>query len=103
MCITKLDVLDGLKTLKIATAYKLDVEIIYDTPGDADRRERCEPVDEEIAGWSESTAGARSYDDLPQNAKDYLKRVEELVEAPVDIISTGPDREETIILKHPFD
>ena len=103
LCITKLDVLDGLKTLKIATAYKLDGEIVYDTPGDADRLERCEPVYEEIAGWSETTAGARSYDDLPQNARDYLKRIEELVEAPVDIISTGPDRDETIILKHPFD
>jgi len=103
LCVTKLDVLDGLKTLKIATAYKLDGEIIHDTPGDADRLERCEPVYEDIAGWSESTAGARSYDELPQNAKAYIKRIEELVEAPVDIISTGPDRDETIILKHPFD
>jgi adenylosuccinate synthase len=103
LCITKLDVLDGLKTLKIATAYKLDGEVINDTPGDADRLQRCQPVYEEIAGWSESTAGIKSYDDLPQNAKDYLKRIEELVEAPIDIISTGPDREETIILRHPFD
>jgi adenylosuccinate synthase len=103
LCITKLDVLDGLKTLKIATAYKLDGEVIYDTPGDADRLQRCQPVYEEIAGWSESTAGIKSYDDLPQNAKDYLKRIEQLVEAPIDIISTGPDREETIILRHPFD
>jgi adenylosuccinate synthase len=103
LCITKLDVLDGLKKLKIATAYKLDGELIYDTPGDADRLQRCEPVYEEIAGWSESTAGMKSYDDLPQNAKDYLNRIEELVEAPIDIISTGPDREETIILRHPFD
>ena len=103
LCITKLDVLDGLKTLKIATAYKLDGEVINDTPGDADRLQRCQPVYEEIAGWSESTAGIKSYDDLPQNAKDYLKRIEQLVEAPIDIISTGPDREETIILRHPFD
>ena len=103
LCITKLDVLDGLKTLKIATAYKLDGEVIYDTPGDADRLQRCQPVYEEIAGWSESTAGIKSYDDLPQNAKDYLKRIEQLVAAPIDIISTGPDREETIILRHPFD
>ncbi len=103
LCITKLDVLDGLETLKIATAYKLDGEIIHDTPGDADRLERCEPVYEDIAGWSESTAGAKSYDDLPVNAKDYLKRIEELVEAPIDIISTGADRDETIMLRHPFD
>jgi len=103
LCITKLDVLDGLSTLKIATAYKLDGEIIHDTPCDADRLERCEPVYEDVAGWSESTAGAKSYDDLPANAKDYLKRIEELVEAPIDIISTGPDRDETIMLRHPFD
>jgi len=103
LCITKLDVLDGLSALKIATAYRLDGEIIYDTPGDADRLERCEPVYEEIAGWSESTVGAKSYDELPANAKDYLKRIEELVEVPIDIISTGPDRDETIILRHPFD
>jgi adenylosuccinate synthase len=103
LCITKLDVLDGLETLKIATAYRLDGELIHDTPCDADRLEHCEPVYEEIAGWTESTAGVRSYDELPANAKAYLKRIEELVEAPIDIISTGPDREETIILKHPFD
>jgi adenylosuccinate synthase len=103
LCITKLDVLDGLETLKIATAYRLDGETIYDTPGDADRLERCEPVYEELPGWSESTVGVKSYDQLPANAKAYLKRIEEHVEAPIDIISTGPDREETIILKHPFD
>jgi adenylosuccinate synthase len=103
LCITKLDVLDGLQTLKIATSYKLEGETIYDTPGDADRLERCEPVYEEMPGWSESTYGAKSYDELPGNARAYLKRIEELVESPVDIISTGPDREETIVLKHPFD
>lgn len=103
LCITKLDVLDGLETIKIATSYKLDGEIIHDTPGDADRLERCEPVYEEMPGWKESTVGVKDYDALPKAAHDYLKRIEELVRTPIDIISTGPDREETIILRHPFD
>lgn len=103
LCITKLDVLDGLQTLRIATAYRLDGEVIYDTPGDADRLERCEPVYEEMPGWQESTAGLTDYAQLPENAKRYLHRIEELVGTGVDIISTGPDREETIILRHPFD
>lgn len=103
LCITKLDVLDGLETIKIATSYKLDGEIIHDTPGDADRLERCEPVYEEMPGWKESTVGVKDYDALPKAAHDYLKRIEELVRTPIDIISTGPDREETIVLRHPFD
>ena len=103
LCITKLDVLDGLDTIKIATAYKLDGEVIHDTPGDADRLERCEPIYEEMPGWTESTVGAKDYSALPKAAHDYLKRIEELVRTPVDIISTGPDRDETIVLRHPFD
>jgi adenylosuccinate synthase len=103
LCITKLDVLDGMETLRIATAYKLDGELISDTPGDAERLERCEPVYEELPGWQESTAGLTEYTQLPENAKRYLKRVEELVGTSIDIISTGPDREETIVLRHPFD
>ena len=62
----------------------------------------CEPIFEEMPGWSESTFGIKNYDDLPANAKAYLKRLEEICEAPVDMISTGPDREETIVLRHPF-
>mgnify|MGYP000137367836 CR=1 FL=1 len=69
----------------------------------AERLERCEPVYEELPGWQESTAGVTDYAQLPENAKRYLKRVEELVGAGIDIISTGPDRADTIILKHPFD
>lgn len=103
LCITKLDVLDGLETIKIATTYKLDGEVIHDTPGDADRLERCEPVYEEMPGWKESTVGVKDYSALPQAAHDYLKRIEELIRTPIDIISTGPDREETIVLRHPFD
>ena len=102
LCITKLDVLDGMKTLRICTAYKYQGQECEVPPVGAEAFEACEPVYEDMPGWSESTVGARSYDDLPDNAKAYLKRIEEVVGAPVDIISTGPDREETIILNHPF-
>ena len=77
-------------------------ETLTAPPIGADAFEACEPVYEEMAGWSESTLGAKNYDDLPENAKAYLKRLEELCGVPVDIISTGPDREETIVLNHPF-
>jgi len=87
----------------VSTPLELRQPINSMVPGDADRLERCEPVYEEIDGWSESTAGAKSYNELPANAKGYLNRIEELVEAPIDIISTGPDRDETIVLRHPFD
>jgi adenylosuccinate synthase len=103
MCITKLDVLDGLETLKICTSYDIDGEQITTPPIGADLYEKCVPVYEEMPGWSESTVGAESYDALPDNAKAYLKRIEELTKTPIDIISTGPDRDETIILKHPFE
>ncbi len=102
MCITKLDVLDGLETLKICTAYRLDGELVEAPPVGADGFERCEPVYEEMPGWSESTIGIKRLEDLPQAARDYLKKIEELCGAPIDIISTGPDREETLVLRHPF-
>ena len=103
MCITKLDVMDGMETVKICVAYELDGKEVTTPPVGADRFEQCRPIFIELPGWSESTVGARSYDDLPKNAKDYLRKVEELCETPIDIISTGPDREETIILRHPFE
>ncbi|HEB95495.1 MAG TPA: adenylosuccinate synthase [Sedimenticola thiotaurini] len=103
MCITKLDVLDGLETLKICTAYRLDGELVEIPPVGADGFEKCEPVYEEMPGWSGSTIGAKSLDDLPAAARDYLKRIEQLCGAPIDIVSTGPDREETLILRHPFE
>ena len=102
MCITKLDVMDGMETVKICVAYELDGKEVTTPPVGADRFEQCRPVFIELPGWSESTVGAKSYDDLPKNAKAYLRKVEELCETPIDIISTGPDREETIILRHPF-
>jgi len=103
MCITKLDVLDGLETLKICIAYELEGEQVEVPPVGADGFEKCQPVYLEMPGWSESTVGAKSLDDLPQNARDYLQKIEELCGAPVDIISTGPDRGETLILRHPFE
>ncbi|MCW8922080.1 MAG: adenylosuccinate synthase [Gammaproteobacteria bacterium] len=102
LCITKLDVLDGLETLKLCTSYKYDGEELELPPLGADAIEQCEPVYEEMPGWTESTEGVRDYDALPENAKKYLKRMEEIVGVPVDIISTGPERDETIILNHPF-
>ena len=102
MCITKLDVLDGMETIKIATSYKLNGKQIDVPPVGADLFEKCEPVYIEVPGWKESTAGAKSVDDLPQAARDYLNKVEELCETPIDIISTGPDRAETIVARHPF-
>ena len=102
LCITKLDVLDGLETLKLCTSYKYEGEMLELPPLGADAIEQCEPVYEEMPGWTESTEGVRDYDALPENAKKYLARMQEIVGVPVDIISTGPERDETIILNHPF-
>ena len=103
MCITKLDVMDGMETVRICIAYELDGKQVTTPPVGADRFEQCSPVFIDLPGWSESTVGAKSYDDLPNNAKSYLRKIEELCETPIDIISTGPDREETIVLRHPFE
>jgi len=103
LCITKLDVLDGLDSVKICIAYRLDGVEVDAPPVGADRFERCEPVFTELPGWTESSAGARSFEDLPRNARTYLKTVEEVCGAPIDIISTGPDREATVVLRHPFE
>ncbi len=103
LCITKLDVMDGLDTLRICTGYKT-AEGLRDTPPvGAEAFETCKPVYEDMPGWQQSTVGIKDYEALPANARAYLKRIEEVTGVPVDIISTGPDRTETIILKHPFD
>jgi adenylosuccinate synthase len=102
MCITKLDVLDGLDTVKIGVAYRLDGREVETPPVGADRFGQCEPVFIEMPGWKESTVGMRSRDELPEAARSYLRKVEELCETPIDIISTGPDRDETMVLRHPF-
>ncbi|MBG7601684.1 MAG: adenylosuccinate synthase [Gammaproteobacteria bacterium] len=103
ICITKLDVLDGMERIKICVSYDLNGEEVDIPPVGADLFGQCKPNYIEMPGWSESTVGTQSYDDLPQAAKDYLRKVEELCETPIDIISTGPDRKETLILRHPFD
>jgi adenylosuccinate synthase len=102
MCLTKLDVLDGLETLKLCTGYLIDGKRVDIFPVGAEDAARCEPVYEEMPGWSESTVGAKSMDALPANARAYVLRIEALVGVPIDMVSTGPDREETIVLRHPF-
>lgn len=103
-CMTKLDVLDGLKEVKVCVGYRLpNGEVIETTPLAADDWEGIEPIYEFMPGWNESTFGVKDKAQLPQAALNYIKRVEELTGVPVDIVSTGPDRSETIILRHPFD
>ena len=102
ICLTKLDVLDGLEYVKVCTGYAGVGENTSESLMDVDRFENLEPIYEKLPGWKESTVGAKSMDDLPENARSYIRFIEETVEVPVDIISTGPDREETIILRHPF-
>lgn len=102
-CLTKLDVLDGLEEIKICTAYKMaDGKIVDVPPMSADGYEAATPVYETMAGWSEISVGVTTFDALPENAKAYIKRLEELTGVPMDIISTGPDRNETMIQVNPF-
>jgi adenylosuccinate synthase len=103
MCLTKLDVLDGVESLKLCTGYQLDGKAVDIFPVGAEDAGRCVPVYEEMPGWKDSTVGAKSLASLPANARAYIKRIEELVGVPVDMVSTGPDREETIVLRHPFE
>lgn len=102
ICLTKLDVLDGLEKIGICTAYKINGEVTEIAPLGADQYEACEPVIEEMLGWEGTTAGITSFDQLPDNAKAYIARIEELVGVKVTILSTGPDRNETIVLENPF-
>ncbi|GFE90885.1 adenylosuccinate synthase [Steroidobacter agaridevorans] len=103
LCITKLDVLDGLDTVRVAVGYKVKGERRDLLPVGAEALSICAPIYEEHPGWKDSTAGVKTFDELPKNAQSYLRRLEVLVGAPISIISTGPDRLETIVLKHPFD
>jgi adenylosuccinate synthase len=103
LCITKLDVLDGLDTIRVAVGYKVHGERHDILPVGAEALSICEPIYEDHPGWKDSTVGIKSFDKLPMAAQKYLRRLEELVGAPMAIISTGPDRVETIVLKNPFD
>ena len=102
ICLTKLDVLDGLDKVGICNSYRVDGKIVNTAPMGADNYAACEAIIEEMPGWSEATAGITEYDKLPENAKNYIKKIEQLVGVDVSILSTGPDRDETIILEHPF-
>jgi adenylosuccinate synthase len=108
LCVTKLDVLDGVETLRLGVGYKLtgngrEEKIHEILPVGADELACCEPVYEEMQGWAGSTVGIKNLGQLPPAARNYLKRIEEVCGVPVDMISTGPDREETIVLRHPFE
>ena len=103
ICLTKLDVLDGLKTIRVCVGYKGQGDSASGSLMDIDSYKALEPIYEDLPGWTESTVGAKSLDELPENARAYIRYIEAAIEVPVDIISTGPDRKETIILRHPFD
>jgi len=102
LAITKLDVLDELESLKICTAYEYNGEIIHDFPASIKVLKGCKPVFETLPGWPEDISDVRKIEDLPQNAKNYLSRIEELTETPIQIISVGPGRDQTIIVENPF-
>jgi adenylosuccinate synthase len=102
LCITKLDVLDGIKELLLCTGYELDGEITDILPMGADDIARCKPIYETLPGWTDSTVGVTDYDKLPVNARLYLQRIEQVTGVPVDIISTSPDRNHTIMMRHPY-
>jgi len=102
LCITKLDVLDGLTELKLCVGYELDGERIDILPLGADEIARCTPLYETLPGWSQSTVGATRFDQLPDAARTYLRRIEETTGVPIHMVSTSPDRDHTILLHHPY-
>jgi adenylosuccinate synthase len=103
LCITKLDVLDGMREIRICTSYTVRGNPVALLPSGADAVAECVPVYESLPGWSESTVGARTIEALPANARKYLERIEALTRAPIAMVSTGPDRDETILKRHPFE
>jgi len=102
IALTKLDVLDGFATLKVCVGYELDGERLDNLPVAADRQSRCVPIYERVQGWAESIAGARSWTDLPEAAVRYVRRIEELIQCPVALLSTSPERNDTILVNDPF-
>ena len=102
LCVTKLDVLDGMETLQIGVGYRVAGEYIDILPVGAEELAECEPVYEELAGWSQSTLGVRKLEDLPTAARRYLERIETVCGVPIDLISTGAERDDTIVRRHPF-
>jgi len=102
LCVTKLDVMDGMEKVRIGVGYKIDGQFSDILPVGAESLDGCEPVYEDMPGWSTSTVGVKRYEDLPKEARNYLERIAKICEVPVDMVSTGPDRDETIVLRHPF-
>jgi len=102
LAITKLDILGGFESLKICVGYDYNGTIINDFPANLKVLGSCKPIYETLQGWPEDISGIRNFDDLPENTKIYLKRIEELTETPVHIVSVGPGREQTIMLNNPF-
>ena len=102
IALTKLDVLDGIEPLKVCVGYRIDGETYDHLPSLARHQAAAEPVYETIEGWHESTRGARSWAELPATAVKYIRRIEELIEAPVALLSTSPEREDTILVRDPF-
>jgi adenylosuccinate synthase len=101
-CITKLDVLDGLAEIRVCTHYDVDGKRVDLMPTGADAVARCTPVYETLPGWQENTLGAKSFSALPDSARAYLSRIEQLTGVPIAMVSTGADRDETILVRHPF-
>ena len=102
IALTKIDVLDGMETVKICTGYRLNGKVYDYLPSHAAEQAAMEPIYEEMEGWSQSTAGARSFADLPANAIKYIQRIQELIECPVALVSTSPERDDTILMRDPF-
>jgi len=102
LCITKLDVLDGVTTLRLCVGYRSEGQYSDILPVGAEALVECEPVYEDMPGWSESTVGIQNYTELPAAARSYLERIAEICEVSVDMVSTGPDRDQTIVLRHPY-
>ena len=102
IALTKLDVLDGFEELKICTGYRRQGKVIHHLPSSQAQQAEVEPIYESMPGWSESTRGARSWMDLPASAIKYIRRIEELIEAPVALLSTSPERDDTILVQDPF-
>jgi len=103
IALTKLDVLDGFEEIKICVGYKIDGEVVDYLPSMMDRQTQVEPIYESLPGWSETSYGARSWADLPANAVRYVRYIEELIGAPVTLLSTSPERDDTILMRDPFE
>jgi len=103
LCVTKLDVLDGMERVCLGVGYIVNGVKSDILPFGAEMLAECEPIYEELPGWSESTVGLTRFEQLPKSAQNYLKRMEEICGVPIDMVSTGPDREQTIVRRHPFE